>query len=287
MEIAIVIVIIGLIIGGVLVGRDLISSAEIRSQISQIEQYNTAVHTFRLKYNALPGDMAASEVAAVGFTASVPRAGTIGEGNGNSILEGICCGGGNNSKYLQHGETVWFWSDLSVNSGLISGNFKYATATPTIADNVWSTTSITYPISKELPSAKIGNSNYITVYSVNADEHYYIISKITQIDGNGAPYAVSSLALSSQQVYAIDSKMDDGLPQSGKIKAQYVLWAPGHYNLTWAAGNGSIGSSSTAATQASDTTCYDNGNVAGATQQYSVGYNGGTALNCALSFRFQ
>ena len=38
-ELSIVIVIIGLIVGGVLVGQDLIKSAEIRSQISQIEQY--------------------------------------------------------------------------------------------------------------------------------------------------------------------------------------------------------------------------------------------------------
>lgn len=62
-ELSIRLVIIGLIVGGVLVGRDLIE----RAQISQIEKYNTVVHTFQLKYNALPGDIA--NAAQFGFVA--------------------------------------------------------------------------------------------------------------------------------------------------------------------------------------------------------------------------
>ncbi len=283
-ELSIVLVIIGLLAGGVLFGRDLIKAAEIRAQISQIERYNTAVHTFRLKYNALPGDMKASEVAAAGFAVLPNRVGTQAQGDGNGLLEGIWSGG--ISRYLQHGETVWFWVDLSANSGLIYGDFRSATSTPTISDSGWS--SISNPnISRILPVAKIGNGNFISVYSENVGVHYYIISKIDNIDGNGAPYSTVSLSLSPQQAYAIDSKMDDGLPQTGRIKPRYVLWTPGHYNLTWAAGGGAEGATGTAATPASDTTCYDNGNVGGATQQYSMATNGGNGLNCALSFRFQ
>ena len=48
-ELSIVLVIIDLLVGGVLVGRDLIKSAEIHAQISQIEEYNTAVLTFKDK----------------------------------------------------------------------------------------------------------------------------------------------------------------------------------------------------------------------------------------------
>ena len=55
-ELSIVLVIIGLIVGGVLVGQDLIKAAEIRATVSQVEGYNSAVNTFRLKYNGLPGD---------------------------------------------------------------------------------------------------------------------------------------------------------------------------------------------------------------------------------------
>jgi len=55
-EMSIVLVIIGLIVGGILVGQDLIHAAEVPAQITQIEKYNQAVNTFRGKYGDLPGD---------------------------------------------------------------------------------------------------------------------------------------------------------------------------------------------------------------------------------------
>ena len=47
------------------------------------------------------------------------------------------------------------------------------------------------------------------------------------------------------------------------------------------------GPSDTSATPGASTTCYDNSNTAGTTQQYSLKQNGGNGVNCALSFRFQ
>jgi len=57
-EIAIVLVIVWLVAGGILVGRDLIRQAEIRSAISDKEQINASVNTFKEKYNCIPGDCA-------------------------------------------------------------------------------------------------------------------------------------------------------------------------------------------------------------------------------------
>jgi prepilin-type N-terminal cleavage/methylation domain-containing protein len=57
-ELSIVLVIIGLMIGGVLVGRDMIISAQVRQVVTQIEAFNVAANTFRGKYKALPGDFA-------------------------------------------------------------------------------------------------------------------------------------------------------------------------------------------------------------------------------------
>lgn len=87
-ELSIVLVIVGLIVGGVLVGRDLISAAEVRAQISQIEKYNTAVNTFRGKFNAIPGDMSAATAAQFGF-ANAACAGTAGYRDGNGIIQGV------------------------------------------------------------------------------------------------------------------------------------------------------------------------------------------------------
>ena len=55
-EMSIVLVIIGLLVGGILMGRDLIRAAEIRKTGSELTNLTTAVATFRVKYNCLPGD---------------------------------------------------------------------------------------------------------------------------------------------------------------------------------------------------------------------------------------
>ncbi len=57
-ELSIVLVIIGLVLGGVLIGRDLIESATLRRQISQYEQLQLAANSFEGKYKCLPGDCA-------------------------------------------------------------------------------------------------------------------------------------------------------------------------------------------------------------------------------------
>src|SRR3954466_4808654 len=85
-ELSIVLVIIGLIIGSVLVGQDLIEAATIRATVSQLEKYKTAVGTFRTKYNALPGDIKSSEATGFGFYA---RGGGMGDGDGNGAIEGF------------------------------------------------------------------------------------------------------------------------------------------------------------------------------------------------------
>lgn len=56
-ELAIVLVIIGLIVGGILTGQDLIKASELNAVISEHNKYSTAVNTFSLKYNGLPGDL--------------------------------------------------------------------------------------------------------------------------------------------------------------------------------------------------------------------------------------
>src|ERR1700710_2201298 len=84
-ELSIVLVIIGLIVGGVLVGQDLIKAAATRAQISQIEKYNQAVNTFKTKYNGIPGDLQASLAAQFGFTVGAGCVGTQAERDGNGL----------------------------------------------------------------------------------------------------------------------------------------------------------------------------------------------------------
>lgn len=56
-ELSIVLVIIGLLIGGILVAQSLIDSTKIHKLLSRIEQYQIATDLFKERYNYLPGDM--------------------------------------------------------------------------------------------------------------------------------------------------------------------------------------------------------------------------------------
>ncbi|MFW0777925.1 MAG: type II secretion system protein [Rickettsiales bacterium] len=55
-EFSIVLIIIGLVLGGVLIGRDLIDAAEMRQTTYKMESFQSAVNTFKLKYKCVPGD---------------------------------------------------------------------------------------------------------------------------------------------------------------------------------------------------------------------------------------
>lgn len=55
-ELSIVLVIASLLAGGILVGRDMLEIAQAQRQISQLQETEVAMNTFRLKYNCLPGD---------------------------------------------------------------------------------------------------------------------------------------------------------------------------------------------------------------------------------------
>jgi len=77
-ELSIVLVIIGLLAGGILVGRDLIRAAEIQRQVKQLQEYQLAFTTFKTKYNCIPGDCA---------TATDYFGAAVVNGNGNGLVD--------------------------------------------------------------------------------------------------------------------------------------------------------------------------------------------------------
>src|SRR5271156_5113213 len=84
-ELSIVLVIIGLIVGGVLVGQDLIKAAQLRASITQITQLNTAANSFDRKYNGIPGDFISPASLISGVVNN--SATTVGDGDGNGIIQ--------------------------------------------------------------------------------------------------------------------------------------------------------------------------------------------------------
>lgn len=78
-EIAIVLVIIGLLLGGVLKGQEMIENSRIKSIVSDMRGISTAFTGYYDRYRALPGDETAATVAARGW-------GALGGGNANGAL---------------------------------------------------------------------------------------------------------------------------------------------------------------------------------------------------------
>ena len=57
MEMAMVLVVIGLIAGGIVGGKALIRASELRSVSSDKQKFQTAITAFEERYNYLPGDL--------------------------------------------------------------------------------------------------------------------------------------------------------------------------------------------------------------------------------------
>lgn len=55
-ELAVILIIMGLVLVAILVGRDLLISAKLRSVTVDRHNFMASVNTFYLKYNYLPGD---------------------------------------------------------------------------------------------------------------------------------------------------------------------------------------------------------------------------------------
>ncbi|MBC7780809.1 MAG: prepilin-type N-terminal cleavage/methylation domain-containing protein [Proteobacteria bacterium] len=124
-EIAIVLVIVGLLLGGVLKGQELITSARVRNLISTQDGVKAAFFGFQDRFRAVPGDyqQAAQNIANMATTGC-----GAGNGNGNGTID-------------PGTESVLTWEHLS-KAGFITGTFVCNAAqgvdtTPTNPYNVW------------------------------------------------------------------------------------------------------------------------------------------------------
>ena len=81
-ELAIVLVIIGLLLGGVLKGQELINSAKVKNMATDFRNTPVYIYGYQDKFKALPGDDTA---ATAHLPASVPP---VTGGNGNGVIDG-------------------------------------------------------------------------------------------------------------------------------------------------------------------------------------------------------
>ncbi|MBV8775029.1 MAG: prepilin-type N-terminal cleavage/methylation domain-containing protein [Deltaproteobacteria bacterium] len=210
LEMSIVLVVIGLIIGGVLMGQSLIQQAQMRSLIKQIEQYKTAVMTFRDKYAALPGDIAN---ATTFWPADAACTGS--HRPSMTTPNGMTCNGDGNA-ILYWYEQQLFWQHLSLAGLIQDGPFTGS------YDNNGSnqTNSPTYAMHPGMgvigvtnPDIDSPNSSYPNWFVQQGGQHVFWLGGWSGTDGSGNPLWGSwpSPALTRGELKALDTKYDDGL----------------------------------------------------------------------------
>ena len=174
-EIAIVLVVIGLLLGGVLKGQELIENAKIKNLRNDFEGISAAYYAYTDRYQAMPGDD--GNAAARGWANAVA-------GNANGSLAN------NNAFDAGNSENQFFWQHLRY-AGLISGNPAGTTnnaggrANPTHAYN-----------------GQLGVTNTTATWGLGLPGHI-----------------VCAGSIPGKAAAAVDAAFDDGLPNTGQVRA--------------------------------------------------------------------
>ncbi|MAR56592.1 MAG: hypothetical protein CMM93_05360 [Rickettsiales bacterium] len=211
-ELSIVLVILGLLTGGILTGQSLIRAAELRSVTTEFQKYMTAARTFQDKYFALPGDMHNAQT----FWGSMTNCGAASpsgtgtqtcNGNGNGELESA-------SAASTTGERFAFWQHLA-NAGLIEGTYTGISGTAGQDNSV---------LGVNVPSSKLGNAGwYASTWNSTGDSANYVFNyrNFLGFGSKSTSGSSSGKAMTPEETWNIDKKIDDGLPGRGRLIAIY------------------------------------------------------------------
>lgn len=228
-ELSIVLVIIGLLVGGVLVGKDLIDAAGVRAQIKQLESYKLALNDFKLKYDCLPGDCVSATALGLG-----------GNGNGNGILEMndiSACWWITDNNYSEpdcswNGEFPLFFQHLSAAQmvgEIFDGTWELGKGYPKLAIN----NSVGMIAAGGWGTSGIGTTpDYLSRdYGFPNANGYWLHLKVCNFTNHSSGALVGDAdedcgTLTPSQAYQIDTKIDDGKPLSG------IFWG---YTASYAA----------------------------------------------------
>lgn len=198
-ELSIVLVILGLLVGGILAGKSLIRSSEIRKHVSEMDKFQTAYNGFKGRYFQMPGDITIAT-----SIWSTPVCG----------VEGAC--NGNGDGYIGNAtESRQVWLQLE-RAGLWPGHYR----------GTYRTTGVT--ANYDVPASPIGNNlgvdfvrKILGLGSVSHNfiptGHYLHVGGIPD-DSVGNGYMQDNAVLPTE-VWQIDTKMDDGMPRNGKVQA--------------------------------------------------------------------
>ena len=209
-EVAIVLAIIGLMIGGVLAGQYTLRQSQLQSVVQDFTDFKSAYLNFKDEYGGMPGDLldatdywGTDADGCPSHTNRVPKKETC-NGDGNNYISTV-------DGWVTASEPFRAWQHLS-NAGYIKGTFSGVTA----AGGIQVAT-----IGVNVPRGRISNTGYTLLgagpYSGIAN--WYDIPQSMGIMF-GTVYTNSAtfgIALTPREASYIDSKVDDARPALGMM----------------------------------------------------------------------
>ena len=202
-ELSIVLMILFLIVGGIVGGKNLIESAKVYALIREVNFYLSNIKKFEATYDALPGDMS----NATDYWPSSD------DGDGNGV-------------YVEGTQDIaLIWEHLK-NADMIQGSYSGELVSGTYGQ-VYERVGITSPRSKvfsyagygvaTIPSVWMSSGEY---YPAMTDDRNYLIygaDGITTPSSAPKSHRLFNAAITSKMAYRIDSKLDDGKPGQGAV----------------------------------------------------------------------
>ncbi len=202
-EMSIVLAIIGLIVGGILKGQEVVNNARLKTQVAQIDAVKSAVYTFQDQFSYLPGDYPNA-------ANTLDVQGTDGDGNGAIAATGQLSLIDTASQLGTESVTAWAHLDAA---NLLSG--IQLPPNTLLTNGVTGNTALSYP-------GKM-NSTYLFIATFSSTppggQATIAVMARLQAVASGAPPA-TQFALREADASNLDRKYDDGLPQTGSILAQ-------------------------------------------------------------------
>jgi hypothetical protein len=209
-ELSIVLVILGLLVGGVLTGKSLIRAAELRSVVTEATAYQTAIYSFKDKYGALPGDMNNAER----FWGTDPDGCPT---HTNRVQKATTCNGnGDGSLPVNSPESFRAWQHLA-NAGLITGSYTGVAGSAGVQD---------YDFGENAPTSKIANAgwgflSYDNTTLLNGFYFQQNYQNALQIGISDNVYPDGEFLI-TEEAWSIDKKIDDGRPAYGKVISNLI-----------------------------------------------------------------
>ncbi len=216
-ELSIVLIIIGLLVAGVTGGASLIKNAELRSLMTEARGYQVAVNAFKERFQALPGDFNSAVGAMTGTAGSSNCAGSTSAvcGNNNGQIEFY------NSNVTATTVAARMESNIAWQQ-LKNGGFVDALFTPTSADadSGGAVSSTVLTPGSNIPGSKFKNAGWIFDF-LNSQNVVIVTGAVT---GAGAASSTAVTAVATNVIIpvdalSIDTKLDDGIANAGKVRA--------------------------------------------------------------------